>query len=1064
MATAKVIIAGENKIGSAVNEAKNNLSNFGQTAQKVGDVLKKALSVTAVVAAVKKLGDAASACLSDFLQAQRAYKQLSITLGDDAAYKSVTENIVKLSKQTLSSKDQVEAMVSELAALGKSAEDVNKISDAAVYLSNVTGRDLNSSMATLLNTFNGNTVQLRKLGVDTSDLTKKELEQGAAVDLVIEKFGELSTKMAEADTSQHITNIKNNIGDIKQSFGDLVDFSIGPVLAKLDTLTEKIRVSFDDFIQKVKIVFENFPEIFSNFMAALKGSLSHIFSIEGVTQVISGIFSIITSRIQLLGNLFANLFSLVVNVASEALEGIGNYAMYWVMHICDSLGINISEVINSIGTWLTESPIGKIIDNVITGVVNGIRLIGALIKNIPAMVKLIVGNIETVAKNLWISLKGAFFTMLSDMIGGLAKMLDNINFPQMIENVKTAIINIFGRVSSWFTAIGATIKDTFRYIGDLIEVTFSWNSIKTIFTTLFKNIGVLASALIKGIFVSIPEMISSVFEGLVTWFSYAGEMIKNILHDAILSALDALGAPDWLKNFLFPNGKADRTKENELKAKADSSFSNVGSITKDLISDAIDSADVIHENNKAISALYDGIEGINVATSSYEDITAAIKGSGSFVTLLENVSETLASKVEDNSQEWDDISAQFAALLDPVFEKFTMDTGETIGAKLATWTAKSKDDYFAAAKKNFSNIGDFMKDWGQTFLSDLGDDWEGLTSSVSSLFEGMFGEDFGAFLEWFQPFMEEMAKNLGVSTTGTGGKGGTGGGDDEEETPAEKFANSVMNQVTSKLGEAGSVISSFTTNISSMGGALGSTMTLLEFVFDGLAETLGPTLDTLTTLLIEPLKEVGRVVGALLVPLLDMLMPLLAQLDAWIVGLLDTLMTALKPFIDIVVSVISPILQVIASILEALTPVLSFFAKIVIAVTGTIEYVIQGFNHWVAGLLNGLANISIFGWKPFKNLSMKDPGDPGNYKAFMDNKFSAVDQSFDYAKGKVDSWATGETTSTSTSVTSAGYQGATQVTINIYQQAPVVGDGGMRAFAQMIRSEFESMNYYGVVN
>ena len=36
------------------------------------------------------------------------------------------------------------------------------------------------------------------------------------------------------------------------------------------------------------------------------------------------------------------------------------------------------------------------------------------------------------------------------------------------------------------------------------------------------------------------------------------------------------------------------------------------------------------------------------------------------------------------------------------------------------------------------------------------------------------------------------------------------------------------------------------------------------------------------------------------------------------------------------------------------------------------------------------------------------------------------------------------------------------MTINIYQQSPVVGDGGMRAFAQMVRDEFAELDYYGV--
>jgi hypothetical protein len=52
--------------------------------------------------------------------------------------------------------------------------------------------------------------------------------------------------------------------------------------------------------------------------------------------------------------------------------------------------------------------------------------------------------------------------------------------------------------------------------------------------------------------------------------------------------------------------------------------------------------------------------------------------------------------------------------------------------------------------------------------------------------------------------------------------------------------------------------------------------------------------------------------------------------------------------------------------------------------------------------------------------------------------------------------------STGTAVSSASYQGATQVTINIYQEAPVVGEGGMRAFAKMIKTEFDELEYYGV--
>ena len=87
---------------------------------------------------------------------------------------------------------------------------------------------------------------------------------------------------------------------------------------------------------------------------------------------------------------------------------------------------------------------------------------------------------------------------------------------------------------------------------------------------------------------------------------------------------------------------------------------------------------------------------------------------------------------------------------------------------------------------------------------------------------------------------------------------------------------------------------------------------------------------------------------------------------------------------------------------------------------------------------------------------MSDPGSPGSYVDHLNNRLSSVDSAFSTSIGVTSG------TSASTAVSSASYQGATQVTINIYQQSPVVGDGGMRAFAKMIHDEFDALAYYGV--
>ena len=170
MATqAKVIIKGENSISSAVKSASNDLNALKGSVEKIGSVLKTAFSVTAIVTAIKGIGTAAKTVMTeDFGMAERAYRQLALALKDQSAYDSVVDNINRLAKVTLSGNDEIESMVAELAALGKSSDEINRISEAAVILSNITGRDLKSSMTTLLSSMNGNPTSIVSLPTDNN--------------------------------------------------------------------------------------------------------------------------------------------------------------------------------------------------------------------------------------------------------------------------------------------------------------------------------------------------------------------------------------------------------------------------------------------------------------------------------------------------------------------------------------------------------------------------------------------------------------------------------------------------------------------------------------------------------------------------------------------------------------------------------------------------------------------------------------------------------------------------------------------------------------------------------
>lgn len=916
MATAKVVIAGQNNIGPAVKSARNDISAFGQAADKVGASLKKAFAVTAVVAAAKKLGDALSGCLSDFLQAQRVYKQLSVTLKDATAYRSVTENISRLARLTTASKGDVEAMVAELAALGKSAEDVNRISNAAVYLSNVTGRDLTSSMTTLLNTYNGNVTQLRKLGVDTSELTKKELEQGAAVDLVIGKFGKLAEEMASGDTTQHMKNISDNLGDMKQSVGDLANFSLGPLIASFDEATLHMKDSFDAFVQKVKVAIENFPEVWKHLAAALQGGLSKLFSTDGILNFLQNLVKYISSGIEHIGRMLSDLMEMVMGISSSVMDGIGNYAMYWLTSICDRIGVDVSDIINSIGEWLTGSAIGKYVDAVLTTAVNGIRLVQANIRNLPALFRIVVTSIAD---------------MLEDLFHGLP----------------TAIGEIFQGIKDIIPGIGLGLRNS-------------------ILQALEEAIN-LAGAKIHG--------------------SWVGKL---------------LGLGEGLESFSF---NLDRTAESEYQTSARQHFALAGNA-------------------------------INIGGNLDE----------------------FAEKIEE--------------VLNPTFEKFISDTPASIGAVMAKWTQKSADDYYEAARKNFSNIGDFLDDWGSIFLSDMGDGWKDVSSSFSAIFSDSFGEDMDGFIKWFRPFIEEKLSQKPAAGDGTSIQVTPAAVTDTEDGASPDAGKvslwgNVLDQFTSKMGEAGSLVGKLSSNMSSMGPVIGAVVTALEYVFDGLAETLGPVLDEFVRFGIDPLRELGRIVGSLLIPLIEKMMPLVQQVASFSVTLFSMFGAVIQPVINIISTALTPVLQILSVVLDAMMPVIKAFAKVVVTVTGTIQYVAQVLQHWVAKIMNWLAGLSIFGWHPFGGLRMSDPGSPGSYTSFIRKQWGAVDRAFDNASSTVSAWssdsAASTSTSTATALTSASYQGATQVTINIYQQAPVVGDGGMREFARMIRSEFEALSYYGTV-
>jgi len=355
---AKVIIKGQNNIGQATKSAANDLSALKNTVSKFGTALKSAFAVTAAIAAIQKLGSACKTALTeDFGEANRSYKQLAIALGDTASYNSVLETVDSLSKKTLTANGDIEEMVAELAALGKSSDEINSISTAAVSLSNVTGKDLSSSMTTLLNTFNGTTTQLEKLGINLDGVTKEELSQGAAIDVVIDKLGSYSDKMAEEDSNQHLKNMSETWGDIKEKIGGVIDFNFGPWIAKLDSGFEDIGQKINQITIYVGAVIKNFPEVFSLMLSTLWEMIKKTFEWNSLKTIFTTVIKNIGITVMEMLNA---VFGAIPQMLAQLVAGIINWVAYIAANIESSILNAIQSVINSSGEKIQGTWIGKI--------------------------------------------------------------------------------------------------------------------------------------------------------------------------------------------------------------------------------------------------------------------------------------------------------------------------------------------------------------------------------------------------------------------------------------------------------------------------------------------------------------------------------------------------------------------------------------------------------------------------------------------------------------------------------------------------------------------------------
>lgn len=190
------------KIGSSLKDQFTDL----------GKGLAAAFAVTSVI-------NFAKTTISSFDAAAQAEAKLLNALN---GRRDIQEELIKqaseIESRTIIPDEAIVQNQAFLAAQGLTVEQIKKTIEAAVQLSAVTGEDLASSTQKLAGTYEGVVGRLGKLDSAFTKLSKEQLANGGAIDLVNSKYKGFAETAAQTGTGP-LKQLENQFDNLKEKIG-----------------------------------------------------------------------------------------------------------------------------------------------------------------------------------------------------------------------------------------------------------------------------------------------------------------------------------------------------------------------------------------------------------------------------------------------------------------------------------------------------------------------------------------------------------------------------------------------------------------------------------------------------------------------------------------------------------------------------------------------------------------------------------------------------------------------------------------------------------------------------
>jgi len=251
-----------------VKDALKRLETFEKEAKASTSGVEKAFSALKGVAAAaiavfagKQVVDFFAAGVDAAVAQESALaslgQQLKLT-GEfsDGALESFAAFADQMEATTTNGDDVILSQLAVAKSFGVTNEQAQKLVEAAVELSAATGKDLQSSVQALGATFSGTAGKLEKTVPALTGLSKEALASGAALDVVLERFG--GSAIAQLDTfAGATTQAENAFGNLQEAFGAIIVKNPAliaaikgarTILAELQRIVEENQQAIGEFI------------------------------------------------------------------------------------------------------------------------------------------------------------------------------------------------------------------------------------------------------------------------------------------------------------------------------------------------------------------------------------------------------------------------------------------------------------------------------------------------------------------------------------------------------------------------------------------------------------------------------------------------------------------------------------------------------------------------------------------------------------------------------------------------------------------------------------------------